>query len=130
MYSFQPLPDYSDIHTGFYVLSVFCVIAMALVLAVWKSDDIETPSLMCWIVILGGLLTLGYKDSYADKHPLNEQHIGIFVGFDAEGYRERSGKTTVDRHYTYVIYNVDGNPVMFPAQTGMPYPKRIVVYKN
>ena len=130
MYSFQPLPDYSDSHVGFYVMSVFCTLAIAIVLSFWKEDEIDTTSMLGWAVVLCGLLFMCYKDSYTARHPLNEPHVGTFVGYQPEGYRERSGKSTADHHYIYVIYRVDGLDVLFQGDTGMAYPKRATIYKN
>lgn len=130
MYTFQPITDYSDTHSGFFVLAAICLAVFFIVIALWKNDEIEFYSVVIWTCILGALAYAGQVNSYTPHHPLNEQHIGTLVGFDAEGYRERSGKQMVDRHYTYVVYNIDGNEVMFEASTGFAYPKRIVVYKN
>jgi hypothetical protein len=60
----------------------------------------------------------------------NEKVTGVFVGYESEGYRERSGKSYVDKHFTYVIYKVDGGNVMLPCNTGVVYPERVTLYKN
>lgn len=130
MYTMQPLPDYSDVHVGFYILSAICILVFAVVLAFWKEDEIKNSSMLIWAAVLGTFLYYAHCQSYTPKHPLNEKHIGEFVGFNAEGYRERSGKQMVDRHYTYVVYRIDGYDVMFSAETGVAYPPRAVFYKN
>lgn len=130
MYSFQPVADTSDIHIGFYILTAMCVGMWAVMLVLWKEDEIEWPALLVWTAILGGLIAIAYKTSYTPNHPLNEKLVGNFVGFQTEGYSERSGKSKADRHYVYVIYEVNGYNVLFQASTGMTYPKQVIVYRN
>ena len=60
----------------------------------------------------------------------NERVTATFLGFEAEGYKEKSGKSYVDRHFTYVVYEVNGNPVLLRAETGREYPKTAILYKN
>jgi hypothetical protein len=130
MYSFQPVVDTSDIHTGFYILTTICVLLWAFIAVLWKEDEIEWYSMIVWTVILGGVIAMAYNNSYTPRHPLNEKLVGNFVGFQTEGYSERSGKSRVDRHYVYVIYEVNGYNVLFQASTGMTYPKQVIVYRN
>jgi hypothetical protein len=60
----------------------------------------------------------------------NTKVNGTFVGFVAEGSRERSGKSYVDRHYTYVEYEIGNDRVLFRTCNGCNYPKVAVLYKN
>jgi hypothetical protein len=64
----------------------------------------------------------------------NTKVTAEFQGYQPEGYNEArtSGKSTrrVDVHNMYVVYTVNGNPVILPAQTGAEYPKTAILYKN
>ena len=68
------------------------------------------------------------------KEYTNTRVEGTFVGFQAEGYNveERNGKHTrrVDKHFTYVVYEVNGNRVLFSASQGTEYPTTAVLYRN
>jgi hypothetical protein len=130
MYTFQPIHDYSDSHAVFYTLAIFVILFLGGIIALWKNDDIETGTLLGWVVIFSLVLFVSHDNSYTPNHPKNELHVGHFVRYETEGYRERSGKTTADRHYVYVVYNIDGADVLFEAGTGMAYPKDVNVYKN
>jgi hypothetical protein len=71
--------------------------------------------------------------SWTDQTPktfVNEKVTATFVGFEAEGYKERSGKSYVDKHFTYVVYNVNGSNVLLSATTGVTYPQTAILYKN
>ena len=60
----------------------------------------------------------------------NTKVTAEFIGFQPEGYREKSGKSMVDRHYMYVVYRVNGNDVILQGQSGVEYPKTAILYKN
>jgi hypothetical protein len=60
----------------------------------------------------------------------NVQVTAEFVSYQPEGYNEKSGKSHVDRHYMYVVYSVNGDPVILQAQEGRTYPKTAILYKN
>ena len=64
------------------------------------------------------------------KKFVNEPVIAEFAGYAPEGYREKSGKSYVDHHYVYVIYKVNGNPVLLQGIAGVEYPKTAILYKN
>jgi len=130
MYSMQPLPDHSDVHVGFYIVCGICLLVFSVIMSLWKEDEIETHSLAVWSAILLILGYMAHENSYTPHHPLNQQVIGEFVRFESEGFRERSGKSTVDRHYTYVVYRVGNSEVLFAANTGVAYPPRAILYKN
>ena len=134
MYTFQPLASIPVDHTGF---GIICFLAIAVVILTGMFDDWATAvvfSVPCALVAL-----LAYCVSYVwtDQTPKtfkNEQVIGEFVQYVAEGYNEtiRSGKSTkqVDVHNTYVVYKVDGQLVMLQSKVGQTYPERAVLYKN
>lgn len=88
-----------------------------------------------WFFIFCFPVGIAYGVSYhwTDQNPTtfaNEKVTGTFVKFEAEGFKERSGKHMVDRHFTYVIYNVNGNNVLLRAGEGVEYPPIAVLYKN
>ena len=130
MYSMQPLPDYTDVHTGFFIVCGIFLIVFACILELWKDDAIETTTVVIWASILALLAYFAHEHSYTVNHPLNQEVVGEFVRFETEGFRERSGKQMVDRHYTYVVYRVGNSEVLFPALVGSAYPPRAILYKN
>ena len=130
MYSFQPLADIPVAHDGMFIICMFAfaVIAMCLI-----SEGIRYTLVVS--VPLALLVLIAYCVSYVwtDQTPKtfkNEVVVGTFVGYESEGYKERSGKTYVDRHFTYIVYKVDGGNVMLPCKTGVSYPERVNLYKN
>lgn len=130
IYSFQPVADTSDLHVGFYLMCFIAGLVITCVLTFWKEGEIDNISLGFWTVLLSLLLIYSHHESYTDRHPLNEKLIGEFVGFHSEVRTERSGKSTVENHYVYVIYRVEGSNVLFRAAPGLTFPPRAVVYKN
>ena len=129
MYTFNPVADIPVDHTGFWLIATFCVIWLVMVLI----NDAE--SFFVWFFVACFPLGIAYGVSYhwTDQTPktfANEKVIGEFVKFEAEGYKERSGKSYVDRHFTYVVYNVKGNLVLLNAKSGIEYPKTAILYKN
>ena len=125
MYSFAPIADTSDVHTGFYFIAIVCAIFALVALFNASKGEFLTVAVIC------GLVTaMAHNSSYTPVHPLNQQVIGTFVAFQHEGYSESSGKTRSDHHYMYVVYNVDGVPVILQANEGAPYPPKAVLYKN
>ncbi len=129
MYSFNPIPDVPVDHKGFIAILVIAIVV--LLIAVWEDPE----TFFVWFFICSIPVGIAYGVSYhwtsqeTRVYP-NIQVTGTFVGYESEGYKERSGKSYVDRHYTYVIYKVDGGNVMLPCVVGTPYPERAVLYKN
>ncbi|HET8688675.1 MAG TPA: hypothetical protein VFM18_18830 [Methanosarcina sp.] len=129
MYSFAPIADMSDVHTGFYFILGCGIIAMLGVIASVLDDGISIDSLL----LTGGIcffVWLAHYNSYTPEHPLNQQVVGTFVAFQPEGYNELSGKTRADHHYMYVIYSVNGQNVILQAYQGVTYPQFTTLYKN
>lgn len=129
MYTFQPIADLAVKHDGFFIVAFFCVIALIIVLMN------EPESFFVWFFILCIPVSIAYGVSYhwtnqEAKTFKNEKVTATFLGFEAEGYKEKSGKSYVDRHFTYVVYEVNGNPVLLSANPGMEYPKTAILYKN
>jgi hypothetical protein len=81
------------------------------------------------------IMAIGYGVSFhwTNQEPKtfkNEKVTAELVGFQPEGYREKSGKSMVDRHYMYVVYRVGSEQVILQAQTGVVYPQTAILYKN
>ena len=129
MYTFQALADIAVKHDGFYIIATFCVVALVMVLFQ------EPETFFVWFFIACFPVGIAYGVSYhwTNQEPTtfkNERVTATFLGFEAEGYKEKSGKSYVDRHYTYVVYEVNGNPVLLRATEGQEYPKTAILYKN
>lgn len=130
MYTIAPIPPINTIddHGGFYILLFLGI------MLVWAAWEVENG----WLLLAGIILPCfaGYVSWTTGRYyeyP-NEKVTGEFVRYVAEGYSEtvRSGKSTrqVDRHVVYVAYKINGNEVLFNAQTGVEYPKFATFYKN
>lgn len=131
-YSFTPLADIPVSHDGLFLMCVLTAFVVACV-AMDAYDKLAT--FVVALVPAALVILFSYCVSYVwtDQTPktfANTQVIGTFVGYESEGYKERSGKSYVDRHYTYVIYKVDGGNVMLPCVVGKTYPERAILYKN
>lgn len=129
MYSFNPIPDVPVDHKGFIAILAIC--ACWMLIAVWEDPE----SFFVWFFILSIPTMIAYGVSYhwtdqSTKVYPNVKVTAQFVKYESEGYRERSGKSYVDRHYTYVVYSVPEGEVMLPCVTGTPYPKTAILYKN
>ena len=139
MFSFNPLPiiDNLNSHGGFWFL--FWIMAIINVFSFLIALDNRAYKQFMFIFVISATLMnyVGYKSWTTGEiiTPKNEKVIGTLSGFIAEGeaYTERSGKQTVRRenHYLYVAYNVEGfGRVIFPANKGITYPEKAVLYKN
>ena len=129
MYTFNPVPDVPVCHDGFAIVLTFCIIALILVL----MNDPESFFVAFFLCCIPVGIAYGVSYHWTDqttKTFVNQKVTGTFVKFEAEGYKERSGKSYVDRHFTYVVYNVNGNNVLMSAKEGIEYPQVAVLYKN
>ncbi len=129
MYSFSPLATIPVDHTGFGIIVALCIFISVIVLMN------ESELFFQWFFVATIACVIAYFVSYSwtDQTPKtfkNEQVVGEFVGYESEGYKEKSGKSYVDKHFTYIIYKVDGGNVMLPCKTGVVYPERVTLYKN
>lgn len=129
VYSFAPLPPVTADHVGFFLICV----AIGLITIVAIIDEFETGIRVA--ILMSPVILIAYLVSYhwTNQEVLyykNEKVEAKFIGFESEGYNQRSGKTRADYHYTYVIYEVNGNNVILKAQTGVEYPKTAVLYGN
>jgi hypothetical protein len=134
MYTFQALASIPVCHDGF---AFICAIAILIVIMAFFSEDAATAVVLSVPAALVVLLAYNVSYTWTDqtaKTFVNQQVTGEFVEFVSEGYNveERSGKTTrrVDKHFSYVVYKVDGQRVMLQANLGQTYPERVVLYKN
>ena len=129
MYTFQALASVPVDHKGFEFIAFAAVILLIIVLFN------EPESFFVWFFIACIPVSIAYGVSYHWTNQETKVYPNIkvtaeFVGYESEGYKERSGKSWVDRHFTYVIYKVDGGNVMLPCVTGVAYPQTAILYKN
>ncbi len=128
-YSFNPIPDVPVDHTGFGIILTFTIIWLAIVLI----NERETFFVWFFLCCIPVGIAYGVSYHWTNQTPktfANTKVIGTFVGYESEGYKERSGKSYVDRHFTYVIYKVPEGNIMLPCVVGTPYPQEAVLYKN
>lgn len=129
MYTFNPLATIPVSHEGFGIIVALCIFIAVIVL-------FNEPGLFFqWFFVATVISGIAYFVSYSwtDQTPKTFANVKVqaeLVGFQPEGYREKSGKSMVDRHYMYVVYRVNGNEVILQAQPGVEYPKTAILYKN
>ena len=135
MYTFQPIPPVDTInnHGGFMIVS--CIMFVVFVAMLINNDEeFNMYKVFVLLCIPVGIAAGVSWNTGEYKEYANTRVEGKFIGFQAEGYNveERSGKTTrrVDKHFTYVVYEVNGNRVLFSANQGIEYPKTAVLYRN
>ena len=129
MYSFQPLADIPVDHGGLFIVGMVCVTWLIITL----MNDAEEFFVQFFFVAIVMLIAYGVSYHWTNQEPKtfkNEKVVGTFVSYESEGYKEKSGKSYVDRHFTYIVYKVDGGNVMLPCKTGVVYPENVVLYKN
>ena len=129
MYTFQALADIPVKHDGFAIICFLAITILVLVL----MNDAESFFVAFFLCCIPVGIAYGVSYHWTSQEPktfANVKVTGEFLGFEAEGYKEKSGKSYVDRHYTYVVYSVNGNPVLLRAETGREYPKFATLYKN
>ncbi len=129
MYSFQPLADIHVDHGGLFIIGMVCVTWLVIVLMNDAEEFFVNFFFVAIVMAIGYGVSFHWTDQTVKTFP-NEKVVGEFVGYESEGYKERSGKSYVDKHFTYIIYKVDGGNVMLPCKTGVVYPERVTLYKN
>lgn len=129
MYTFYPLLDTSMNHTGFYIVAVVCAVFAGAILLDMFTDGL-TGSHLTVALILAFAVYVSYNVSYNDRPPINTPVSAKLVGFQPEGYNEQSGKMRADRHYMYVVYEIDGHRIIMQAREGATYPEQATLYKN
>jgi hypothetical protein len=129
MYTFQPLATIPVDHAGFFILCVLCV--GVLLFCLFNEAELFYGLFFFVTLFLGFCYCVSYV--WTDQSPktfVNTPVNATLVGFQPEGYREKSGKSMVDRHYMYVVYKVNGEQVILQASPGVSYPSTAVLYKN
>lgn len=129
MYTFIPLADIPVGHGGFQVICAISLIALFVVLLNDASDFFGT-FFVCAVVALAAYGVSFHWTDQSTRSFANTQVTGEFAGYQPEVRLEKSGKSSYDNHYMYVIYTVNGNPVIMQGRTGIEYPKHAILYKN
>jgi hypothetical protein len=129
MYSFQPLADVPVDHAGLFIIGMGCFMWLAVCL----FNSPEDFFVNFFFVVIVMAITYGVSYHWTNQDPKtfkNEKVTAELVGFQPEGYREKSGKSMVDKHYMYIVYRVGGEQVILQATTGQVYPQTVILYKN
>lgn len=129
MYTFQALADIPVKHDGFFIIAFFCVVCLIIVL----FNEPETFFVWFFICCIPVSIAYGVSYHWTNQTPQtfkNERVTATFVSYESEGYKEKSGKSYVDRHFTYVVYKVPEGNIMLPCVVGTPYPETAILYKN
>jgi len=129
MYTFYPLVGEPVSHFGFYLLLICS-------LGIFITSILEEPDLLigyffaeAFFILFVYCCSFVWTDQEVKVYK-NEKVVGEFMGYAPEGYREKTGKYYSERHYVYVIYGINGDPVLMQATAGVVYPKRAILYKN
>ena len=134
MYSFAPLAPITADHVGFVLLCfLFIMCFIAGLFALCNGDG---PGLLLFTTIPGMIIMIvAYLVSFqwTDQTVKTYENTPVqaqFLGFETEGYRERSGKSMVDRHVIWVQFSVNGDHVLVQGVPGAPYQDTMTLYKN
>lgn len=130
MYSFSPIAT-EICHNGWFILALIGSLMFGVFIMSIDEDVMSASGKFSWILIL--IIGMNYVGDWTvyEKVHTNEKVIGEFVGFQPEGYNEKSGKSRADHHYMYVIYKVPGDKlVILQSASGVDYPKQAILYKN
>lgn len=132
VYSTIPLPpvDTLNNHDGFWFLFWFLLIVLIVVCASVMSNVIRLGATIAYAVtmMIAGTVSWTTGDiRYYENRPVE----ATLVGFQAEGFKETSGKRYVDVHYTYVTYKVPGEGiVILRSYPNQAYPDKAILYAN
>ena len=97
MYTFQALADIPVKHDGFFIIVAFCIVCLILVL----FNEPETFFVWFFICCIPTSIAYGVSYHWTNQEPktfVNQKVTAEFLGFEAEGFKEKSGKSYVDRH--------------------------------
>lgn len=141
MYTINPLPivDTLNNHGGFWFVVLACLVVYMFVVIIMYDGfyDISRKCVGASIPFLCVVAWTGYVSWTSGEItvPLNTPVVGEFVSVFGEGesYNVRSGKSgyrRVDNHHLYVVYNIEGNQIVFRAEPGQTNPKYATFYKN
>jgi hypothetical protein len=129
VYTINPLQTITPDHTGFWFVFAFCIIFLVIVFSNEPSEFFGYffISTICCLIVYGVSYHLTNQETQVFK---NERVVGKFVSFQPEGYSEQSGKIRSDKHYMYVVFEVEGKMVIIQANESVPYPQSVTLYKN
>lgn len=128
-YSLSPIETLDTIHrhAGFQLLT-FLIIVVVLMF--------DYKSLLLWLsgiilVLIGALISWNTGEIIVYK---NEVVTGHLVRFQPEvwsetHYNSKNTTTSIERKM-YVVYEVEGNEIIFDADKGIAYPESVNLYKN
>lgn len=128
-YSLSPIETLDTInrHAGFQLLT-FLIIVVVLMF--------DYKSLLLWLigiilVLIGALISWNTGEIIVYK---NEVVTGHLVRFQPEvwsetHYNSKSTTTSIERNM-YVVYEVEGNEIIFDADKRIAYPQSAQLYKN
>jgi len=129
MYTFAPLAAIPVTHGGFEFICFMLVIVLLFVIINGMGGFLETFFVCTVIAVAAYGVSFHWIDQGTQTFANTVVHAE-FAGYAPEGYREKSGKSMVDRHYVYVVYKVNGNPVLMQGSAGIEYPQTAILYKN
>ena len=129
MYTFAPLADIPVTHGGFQFICFMIVIVLLFMIINGMSGFLETFFVCTVIAVVAYGVSFHWIDQGTQTFANTVVHAE-FAGYQPEGYNERSGKSRADRHYMYVIYKVNGNPIVLNGSVGVAYPQTAILYKN
>ena len=125
-YTFQPLADLSQGHTGWYVWSALAVTLVGIIvpkivtyLKAGEEDSVIASVVM--LVILGIITWIAYHESYRHTKPDNIPYQATLQGY--KGTKESN---------LYVVYRLDtnGHEILKEVRPNVAYPKHVILYKN
>jgi len=129
MYSFYPTAPIPVDHTGLFIVGMVCATWLVVCLMNCAEEFFVNFFFVAIVMAIGYGVSFHWT-SQEVKTFKNEKVTAEFVSFQPEGYREKSGKSMVDKHYMYVVYSVNGDPVILQGQPGQTYPQTVILYKN
>lgn len=129
MYTFHQLPDLPPDHTGFTIVVAILITLLLLVLMADREFFFELFFGATCITAMAYFTSFVWTDQTV-VHRENKPVVATFVAFQPEGYREQTGKTRSDKHYMYVVYNVNGQNLIFETGGQTAYPEKATLYYN
>lgn len=125
-YTFQPLADLSQGHTGWFIWVALATTAIGITISAivnhLKAGDNEGVGVLVVMIGVIGLITLlVYKESYTHTKPENIAYPATLQGY-------RGDKDTT----LYVVYRLDanGHEILKEVRPDVAYPKHVILYKN
>lgn len=139
MYTTYPLPpiDTANSHVGlffFFWAWIFGALLSAhFITSFFSKLKLERVWFVCYVIPLAFVAYRSFTTGEITPHA-NTKVTGQLVTFVAEGFNEEigSGKTkhTLERHYIYAVYKIEGKFVPFQMAPGTAMPKEAIFYKN